>query len=200
MKAKKPLLMVAFVFLLLVVTLILPAVSQAAPKDNQPASWARSGGNTSNDLRDLIGWQGGSSVLVKLMADGSTVGHVTMQTMKDVTVPDPRFRAKTTEFNQAATLFYEGDYIEPISGTELSGKIAEFEVVSKVEWGDGELHSRWVLIDGGEPPTSGDLVLIYFWGPDLDPPLPAMWVPFFDPSAIEPGTADGNVQVHLAGE
>jgi hypothetical protein len=200
MRVKKPLLLFAFLLFLLVVTLILPAVSQAAPKDNQPVSWARSGGNTSNDFRDLIGWQGGSSVLVKQLADGSTVGHVTMQTMKDVSVTDPRFRAKTTEFIQAATLFHEGDYIEPISHTVLSGKIAEFEVVSKVEWGNGELHSRWVLIDGGEPPTSGDLVLIYYWGPDLYPPLPAGWVPFFDPFAIVPGTADGNVQVHIAGE
>jgi hypothetical protein len=137
-------------------------------------------------------------VLVKQLADGSTVGHVTMQTMKDVTVLDPRFRAKTTEFDQTATHFYEGTYIEPISGTELSGKIAEFAVVHNVDGAD--LHSMWVLIDGGEPPTSGDLVLIYFWGPDLDPSLPDGWVPFFDPSAIEPGTADGNVQVHLAGE
>lgn len=194
MKAKRLLLPVVIVLLLLVVTLILPAVSQAANNDNQPVSWARSGGNTNNGI---IGYQIGSSVLVKLLADESTVGHVTMQTMKEEGVPDARFWAKSTEFNQTATLFYEGTYYEFWSGKTFSGKIAVFEVVHDDE--GMPLHSRWVLIDGGEPGTKGDLVVIYFWGPDVGP-YPEMWVPFFDPATIEAGTADNNVQVHLAGE
>lgn len=204
MKTKSPLLPIVLAAALVAGALILPAVAfgkqPGEPAANKPVNWVIWGGNSNNLYRETAGWQGMSSRLVKQLGDGSVVGHAMIQTMKDATSDDPRFRAFTTEFLDVdpatggqATWFYEGDFFEPFSGETLSGEVAIFVAVFQTD--EGVLRCRFVLIDGGEPFKDADIGLLYIWGEDVG--QPAMWLPFFDPAAIELGPGSGNIQVHL---
>ena len=204
-KAKKSFVLIVVTLVLVAVALLLPAAAfgKADANNNKALNWVTYGGNSNNIYIDTEGWQGGSSQLVKQLTDLSTVGHLTIHTMKDGSV-NPHFRASTTEFDQSATSFYEGEYYEPWSEQTFTGKIAIFVAVFAGEDFDqtADVHMMWVSVDGGEPFKVNDVSMLYFWGADFaDPesgdPGPEMWLPFFNPEALELGVGSGNIQVHL---
>lgn len=184
---------------ILAVALVLPTVASgkpATPPEKQPLNWVSWGGNSNNS--GLPDGQIQSSVLVKQLGE-STVGHVLVNLIRfGAERHVERFFA--TEFvawaGDPPSLFYDGSYTDGFTGYTFNGKIAEIVYVAHLE--EGDLHFKWVLIDGGEPGVQKDKEIWYVWGeewPEIGYPA---WIPFF-PHTDSYGIESGNIQVHLGG-
>ena len=89
--------------LILSIAMILPVTLPvgASTNENQPVSWVNSTNNENHQA--LPAQHGGHVILVKILADGSTVGHV--QVYDRVT----RMLMVSTGFDQTATIFEKRD-------------------------------------------------------------------------------------------
>jgi hypothetical protein len=191
---------------ILAVALVIPTVASgkpATPPEKQPLNWVSWGGNSNNS--GLPDGQIQSSVLVKELGE-STVGHVLVNLIRFGGERHvERFFA--TEFvewgGDPPSSFHPGPYlyVDPFTGAEyeFNGKIAEIVYVVHIE--EGNLHFKWVLIDGGEPGAQKDKEIWYVWGPEW-PELGGYptWFPFFYPIADSYGIESGNIQVHLGAD
>jgi hypothetical protein len=174
MKVKKPIILAVVILAVLVVTLILPATA-LGKAEGQAVNWVANGQNSNNTFR-AGDWQGGHSVLVKEMPDGTLEGHGFLVGVKP---------QKSSVVRAIALLNYDPFTMDPIDVFRVEGdyKVAEFVL----DFGpDSPLPFRYfkmVLMDGGEPKTAD--VMQEFMGL-------GGWVPMGPPM-----TPFSNIQIHM---
>jgi hypothetical protein len=144
MKAKKPLLLAVLFLALLVVAFILPAAA-SGQSDNKPVNWASSGEN-SNRVLHFMPWQGGHSILIMELGDGSIVGHGILVGVKP----------ERAVMHAQALLDHDPFTSNPIDVFRVEGDYRVAEVI--MDFGDDPAlpfrYFKVVLYDGGEPGTA----------------------------------------------
>jgi hypothetical protein len=206
--------MVLTLSIILVVSVALPAAAKA-PNDNQPVAWVTWGGSNANSKLEM-GVHQQASILVKQLADGSTIGHFDMKNF-------------TTGESQSWPLL-DSDFrmVGNAKVANILSKMADPAIPGSPEW-----YFWWQLSDLGEPGVGNDTYQMFAWteyvGPlpgeigypgglgnplnyayASDPLWPPsfnfppsqtnkkLWIPYSGPSPI--ALASGNIQVHLAGD
>jgi len=173
MKVKNPLLLAALVVALLAVALIMPATASGKAA-GKAVNWVANGQNSNNTFH-AGDWQGGHSLLVKEMSDGTLVGHAFLVGVK----PDPgvirAIAVLTTDPFTGAPI----DVFRNEGGYKIAELVLDFGPDCPLPF----RYFKIVLMDGGEPKTAD--VMEEFMGL-------GGWVPFAPPMA-----PFSNIQIHM---
>jgi hypothetical protein len=150
----KKLYMILIVMVLSITMLVATVIPVSAESSgNKPESWVSSF-NNSNHV-GMPEMHGGHKILVKLLSDGTTVGHV--KVWDRIT----KMTIVSTGFDQTGTTnFWEADgakIAEFIAFMEASPQstpspinAVKYQIWDYGEPGENDIHYVWVSVDGGE--------------------------------------------------
>jgi hypothetical protein len=150
----KKLYMMLIVMVLSIAMLIATVIPVSAESsDNKPVSWVSSFNNSNNEA--LPEMHGGHKILVKLLSDGTTVGHVKVwDRITKMTLVSNGF-----DQTPGKTHFWEEDgakIVEFIAFIEVCPEspppyinAIKYQIWDYGEPGENDIHHVWVSFDGG---------------------------------------------------
>ncbi|HEY96193.1 MAG TPA: hypothetical protein G4O15_14790 [Dehalococcoidia bacterium] len=163
------------VILLMSMSMPVMAAKSEEKNDNKPVAWVTASINTGAFMEE----HARHSITVKLLTDGSTVGHLNGQTGVNITHSVGFWQGRTYfwTWNDEDTQVKMADFIEFVYSTEYEMNLAiRFQIADYGEPGKNDWHRAWIWL-GYHPVTGAEV-----------------WMPLFDGYLV--AYDNGNAKIH----